>query len=141
MIGLSHVQAFCASAAMLSSAEALKDLLADMTRRMGFTYFALVHHIELTNAGHRINLVEYPPEWIECFEARRLYACDPIHRASQRTSVGFIWSASMVAPGTPARPKSIASSGTIPGKPLSWSCQPVRSRPSRRSARADSNGF
>ena len=58
MIGLSHVQAFCASAAMLSSAEALKDLLADMTRRMGFTYFALVHHIELTNAGHRINLVD-----------------------------------------------------------------------------------
>lgn len=92
MIGLSHVQAFCASAAMLPSADVLRDLLAEMTRRMGFTYFALVHHVELTNAGHRINLVDYPPDWVECFEARRLYACDPIHRASQRTNVGFTWS-------------------------------------------------
>ena len=91
MIGLSHVQAFCASAAMLPSADALKELLAETTRRMGFSYFALVHHVDL-GATDRINLVDYPPDWVECFEARRLYACDPIHRASLRTSVGFAWS-------------------------------------------------
>jgi LuxR family quorum-sensing system transcriptional regulator CciR len=59
---------------------------------MGFAHFALVHHVDtVASETGAIRLVDYPRSWMEIFEERRLYAADPIHRASQQTSVGFAW--------------------------------------------------
>lgn len=66
--------------------------MQDITARMGFRHFALVHHINVSVPGSpTIRLVDYPGDWVEIFEERKLYASDPIHRASQRTAVGFEW--------------------------------------------------
>lgn len=66
--------------------------MQDITARMGFRHFALVHHINVSMPGSpTIRLVDYPSDWVEIFEERKLYASDPIHRASQRTAVGFEW--------------------------------------------------
>lgn len=93
MIGLGQVQEFCAVAATIEDSRALAGLMAEITREMGFRYFALVHHIDLKPAVSSVHIVDYPPEWVERFQARRLYASDPIHRASHRTNIGFAWSA------------------------------------------------
>ena len=93
MIGLRQVQDFCAVAAAIGDSAALADLMAEVTRAMGFRHFALVHHVDLKSAVGSIHMVDYPPDWVERFQARRLYASDPIHRASHRTHVGFAWSA------------------------------------------------
>ncbi|WP_333885271.1 LuxR family transcriptional regulator [Sphingobium yanoikuyae] len=93
MIGLGQVQDFCAVAATIKDSRALAGLMAEITREMGFRYFALVHHIDIKPAVSSVHIVDYPPDWVERFQARRLYASDPIHRASHRTNVGFAWSA------------------------------------------------
>ena len=93
MIGLGQVQDFCAVAETIKDSRALASLMAEITHEMGFRYFALVHHIDLKSAVSSVHIVDYPPEWVERFQARRLYASDPIHRASHRTNIGFAWSA------------------------------------------------
>jgi len=70
----------------------LAMLMPDVTRAMGFRHFALVHHVNLQPGSNGIHIVDYPEEWVDRFQTRRLYASDPIHRASSRTAVGFTWS-------------------------------------------------
>jgi LuxR family quorum-sensing system transcriptional regulator CciR len=66
--------------------------MQDITDRMGFRHFALVHHVDVREPGSpMIRLVDYPGDWMTIFEERKLYASDPIHRASQRTAIGFQW--------------------------------------------------
>src|SRR3546814_7465361 len=48
--------------------------------------------VDLKPAVRSVHIVDYPQDWVERFQARRLYASDPIHRASHRTNVGFAWS-------------------------------------------------
>ena len=93
MIGLGQVQDFCAVAGAIKDAAALSDLMAEITKAMGFRHYALVHHVDLKPAVRSVHIVDYPQDWVERFQARRLYASDPIHRASHRTNVGFAWSA------------------------------------------------
>lgn len=67
--------------------------LGDVTRSMGFTYFALTHHVDGQDTGHpSIRLHNYPAAWVEVFDREGLGVRDPMHRASQRTCVGFRWS-------------------------------------------------
>lgn len=91
-IRLAEVRSFCDSVSAAKSPDALYDLMQDITSRMGFAHFALVHHVDTVapDTG-TIRLVDYPRSWMDIFEERRLYAADPIHRASQQTSVGFAW--------------------------------------------------
>ncbi len=91
-VGLADVQDFCGAAASARSPEMLFGVVQEITARMGFSHFALVHHIDMVAPdGAPIRLIDYPRTWIEIFEERRLYAADPIHRASRLTSVGFAW--------------------------------------------------
>ncbi|WP_052028240.1 autoinducer binding domain-containing protein [Sphingobium sp. C100] len=93
MITLAEVQAFCAVARAASTSHALLQAVEEITAAMGFRYFALVHHIDLLNpAGTAVRLVNYPRDWVDAFEEGRLYAADPIHRASHSTTIGFAWS-------------------------------------------------
>ncbi|WP_448662539.1 helix-turn-helix transcriptional regulator [Sphingomonas sp. CJ20] len=76
---------------MISVAE-LMEAIAYTCTTMRVPYFALTHHVDFrreANAGIRLH--NYPEYWEEWFDARGLGRSDPIHRASQRVSMGFAW--------------------------------------------------
>ena len=71
----------------------LADLLDELTREMGFAYFALTHHVDIRhNPDRAIRLLNYPGEWVEYYDAHSLGASDPVHRASHVTNLAFAWS-------------------------------------------------
>src|SRR3954463_12509074 len=71
----------------------LREALAEVSREMGFSYFALTHHLDMRHAPQpAIRLHNYPGGWEDYFEDRQLGRSDPVHRASQLTTIGFAWS-------------------------------------------------
>jgi LuxR family transcriptional regulator, quorum-sensing system regulator CciR len=71
----------------------LADVLSVVARELGFSYFALTHHVDIRRAPQpAIRLHNYPEEWAEYYDDNRLGLSDPVHRASHLTSVGFAWS-------------------------------------------------
>ncbi|HEX8238263.1 MAG TPA: LuxR family transcriptional regulator [Allosphingosinicella sp.] len=71
----------------------LETALAEVTTDMGFAYFALTHHVDMRHASRpAIRLHNYPGGWEDYFEEQRLGRSDPVHRASQLTTIGFAWS-------------------------------------------------
>jgi LuxR family quorum-sensing system transcriptional regulator CciR len=70
----------------------LRRILEDVTRELGFRYFALLHHASLrTSSGPLIRLDNYPRDWEGELVRRDLAADDPVHHASVRTNIGFAW--------------------------------------------------
>jgi LuxR family quorum-sensing system transcriptional regulator CciR len=97
---LADLQRFIDESRQVKTPAALENLLADVTREMGFEYYALIHHVDLSgynNAlshmaeGNLVALSNYPPAWIEAYINRNIVADDPVLLASHRTSVGFKW--------------------------------------------------
>jgi len=75
-----------------SSIAELDTMLAEMTARMGYDFYALTHHVDWERSpSGALRLHNYPPQWAEYFERNGLGTVDPVHRASQRTAVGFAW--------------------------------------------------
>lgn len=72
---------------------ALYEQLLRTTRDLGFSQFAMGHHVDLVGppAG-AIRLTNYDPFWVERSLAERFFVDDPIHHASTRIPVGFLWS-------------------------------------------------
>lgn len=88
-----RVDAFVRDLGQANSEAELAELLAEIGREMGFSYFALTHHVDIRRAPHpAIRLDNYPSDWVEYFDEAKLGASDPVHRASHLTSVGFPWS-------------------------------------------------
>jgi LuxR family quorum-sensing system transcriptional regulator CciR len=88
-----RIDAFVRDAAKAESEAELCDLLGEISREMGFAYFALTHHVDIRQAPRpAIRLANYPDDWVEYFDGNKLGASDPVHRASHRTNVGFSWS-------------------------------------------------
>jgi LuxR family quorum-sensing system transcriptional regulator CciR len=83
---------FVERAKTVQSHDELASLLEEATLAMGFSYFALVHHVDLKRASPATMRIEnYPPEWVGYFLEHRLFAEDPIHRACLVSRVGFSW--------------------------------------------------
>ncbi len=71
----------------------LRRLLDETARELGFRYFALLHHASLRcGSGAAIRIDNYPEEWEHELLTGDLVADDPVHHASMRTNVGFLWS-------------------------------------------------
>jgi LuxR family transcriptional regulator, quorum-sensing system regulator CciR len=88
-----RVNAFVRDLSEATSEAELLELLTEICGEMGFSYFALTHHVDIMQAPRpAIRLDNYPREWVEYFDAERLGVSDPVHRASHVTSVGFAWS-------------------------------------------------
>lgn len=88
-----RLDAFVRDAGEVATPGELAELLEEISREMGFAYFALAHHVDIREAaGTAIRLANYPPEWVSYFDDNRLGPSDPVHRASHLTSVGFPWS-------------------------------------------------
>lgn len=77
-----------------ASADDLNAAMVNATQEMGFQNFALTHHVD----GHTIlgssaiRLHNYPQAWVEHYDRQSLVFCDPVHRASHLTNLGFEWS-------------------------------------------------
>jgi LuxR family quorum-sensing system transcriptional regulator CciR len=95
----SRVDAFVRDVRELETEEALGGALADVSRDLGFRYFALTHHVDVRRSSAAIRIHNYPDGWAEWFDEQSLGLTDPVHRASNVTSVGFSWSrlADMIA--------------------------------------------
>ncbi len=77
----------------LTCPEELAGLLEEIAEALGFRYFALTHHVDLPRAPQpAVRIHNYPPGWAGYFDENGLGPIDPVHRASQLTSVGFTWS-------------------------------------------------
>lgn len=88
-----RVDAFVTDVNAITSEAELAEALALICREMGFSYFALTHHVDIRHAPQpAIRLHNYPTGWEEYFDAQNLGPSDPVHRASQLTTVGFPWS-------------------------------------------------
>ena len=79
-------------ASRCASPEDLGRLLHEVTRELGFEYFALLHHRRVLSGSDRfIRLDNYPQGWTEELLTRHDVAADPVHLASLRTNAGFGW--------------------------------------------------
>jgi LuxR family transcriptional regulator, quorum-sensing system regulator CciR len=88
-----QAEAFLRDVSATTSEVELSDALSVVTRELGFTYFALSHHVDVRRAPQpAIRLLNYPEEWIQYYDDNSLGISDPVHRASHVTSVGFAWS-------------------------------------------------
>ena len=88
----SRVDAFVRDVRELEREDALESALADLSRDLGFRYFALTHHVDVRRSGSAIRIHNYPDGWANWFDEQSLGGTDPVHRASNITSVGFAWS-------------------------------------------------
>ncbi|MEO0031799.1 MAG: hypothetical protein RIS94_1557 [Pseudomonadota bacterium] len=71
----------------------LDTALSEITRLLGFPYFALTHHVDLAQSNnHVIRLHNYPDHWALDYDSQALGLVDPVHRASYMTAIGFRWS-------------------------------------------------
>jgi LuxR family quorum-sensing system transcriptional regulator CciR len=87
-----RVNSFVSDLRCIENETDLAAALDEITRDLGFRYFALTHHTDVRRTSHAIRLHNYPEGWADWFDARQLGPTDPVHRASHLTSVGFAWS-------------------------------------------------
>ncbi|WP_197524427.1 helix-turn-helix transcriptional regulator [Novosphingobium resinovorum] len=75
------------------SLELLAGNVAIATTQMGFTHYAITHHVDGPARRMRaIRLNNYPPAWVEHYDRHHLYTLDPVHRLSHLINEGFVWS-------------------------------------------------
>lgn len=87
-----RVDAFISEVRRLTSEEALAAALGAVAQDLGFRYFALTHHVDVRQSSAAIRMHNYPSDWADWFDSQGLGGTDPVHRASNMTSVGFPWS-------------------------------------------------
>jgi LuxR family quorum-sensing system transcriptional regulator CciR len=87
-----RVEAFVRDVRELTTESELAEAIGAVTADLGFRYFALTHHVDVRKSNGAIRLHNYPAEWAEWFDEHGLSGSDPVHRASNLTSVGFAWS-------------------------------------------------
>lgn len=100
MSQLTDVHTFIELSRLARTPAELDRLILDITREMGFDYYALIHHVDLSahstdlqhmKRGELVALWNYPERWVEIYHERNIVANDPVLIASQRTNVGFVW--------------------------------------------------
>lgn len=88
-----ELQDFVRECNVAASEQQLFDLLDLATRRLGFEQFAMGHHVDLAGPpADAMRLTTYHADWIEIAVGKRFFVDDPIHAASTKTAVGFLWS-------------------------------------------------
>jgi LuxR family quorum-sensing system transcriptional regulator CciR len=88
-----RAEAFLRDVCETSTEVELAEALTVVTRELGFSYFALTHHVDIRRAPQpAIRLHNYPDDWVQYYDDNSLGVSDPVHRASHVTSVGFAWS-------------------------------------------------
>ena len=64
-----RAEAFLRDVSETNTETELGDALAVVTRELGFTYFALTHHVDIRRALQpAIRLHNYPGDWVEYYD-------------------------------------------------------------------------
>ena len=87
-----RVDAFVRDVRGLTTEDELAQALAEIVEELGFRYFALTHHVDVRRTSTAIRIHNYPEGWAQWFDEQSLGSSDPVHRASNVTSIGFPWS-------------------------------------------------
>lgn len=86
------VQAFVQEANRVTDMQSLRGLLEDTVKTLGFDYFALLHHVDLSRrSSDYIKLIQYPQAWKEQSFSHQYYSDDPILAVSQKSVTPFLW--------------------------------------------------
>jgi LuxR family quorum-sensing system transcriptional regulator CciR len=86
------VQNFVVNAKSLSDMAGLRAAIETSCRELGFHYFAIVHHIRFGRPSRdKVRLSNYPVEWLARLREHENFR-EPVLRAAERTSTGFLWS-------------------------------------------------
>lgn len=88
----SRVDAFVRDVRNLKTEDELAQAIGEVASDLGFRFFALTHHVDVRKSSEAVRLHNYPSGWAEWFDDQNLGGADPVHRASNLTSVGFAWS-------------------------------------------------
>jgi LuxR family transcriptional regulator, quorum-sensing system regulator CciR len=86
------VRAFFADYRHYREIAELHQALDDVTKALGFCYFALLHHAHPAQSNTLlVHLHNYPPDWASRYAEEQLYRYDPVLEACSRTNIGFSW--------------------------------------------------
>lgn len=73
--------------------EDLKQVTESAVKALGFDYFAILHHLDLSYEGDGlVRFGNYPDGFRETVRVKRYVSDDPVLIASQRVAHGFLWS-------------------------------------------------
>ena len=86
------VQEFIADCDRIQDMKTLRGAIENSCRELGFNYFALVHHIRFGRPStDKVRLSNYPVEWLAKLREDETFS-EPVLRAAERASTGFLWS-------------------------------------------------
>lgn len=110
------VQTFVREANRVSNLGSLRSLLEDTVESLGFDYFALLHHVDLSRRSNDfVRLVHYPQAWKEKSVGQEYYSDDPILAVAQKSVTPFLWTdVPRLMPLTP-RQEEILQSAQLSG--------------------------
>ena len=90
---VTDVQEFVREANRLSDLKELEVLLSGTVRKLGFDYFALVHHVNIYQTKKKVvHLFDFPKAWTELVDKKGYFSDDPVLVACQKSGAPFIWS-------------------------------------------------
>jgi LuxR family transcriptional regulator, quorum-sensing system regulator CciR len=70
----------------------MRILFEHLSAAVGSDFYALHQHpVSASRYSQDLRIHNYPPEWEECYDRRRLGLADPVHRASHLMACGFLW--------------------------------------------------
>jgi LuxR family quorum-sensing system transcriptional regulator CciR len=93
MMELLDFKAMIAGFLEVRDESALHEHLDRCAVQLGFKQFAMGHHVDLTGPPQdAIRITNYNASWIERSLGEGYFVQDPIHLASTRTAMGFLWS-------------------------------------------------
>jgi LuxR family transcriptional regulator, quorum-sensing system regulator CciR len=86
------VNEFVSAAKAAESMRDLRELINLSSSELGFDYFAIVHHIRFGRPSKdKVRLSNYPLEWLALLRQDEHFQ-EPILKAAERASTGFLWS-------------------------------------------------
>jgi LuxR family quorum-sensing system transcriptional regulator CciR len=87
-----RVQNFVDRAKRASELAEVDDLLREITRELGFDYFALLHALR-PNAtpADTVHLTNYPGNWVDQVQERAYWVDDPVFAVCELADAGFEW--------------------------------------------------
>ena len=86
------VQEFVESCSRIDTMADLRLAIENNCRALGFNFFAVVHHIRFGRPStDKVRLSNYPLEWLAKLRENEQFQ-EPVLKAAERTSSGFLWS-------------------------------------------------
>lgn len=90
--GFEIVRDFVDASAGIEDMATLREAVQNSSRELGFDFFAIIHHIRFGRpSSDKVRLTNYPLDWIAKLREQEDFQ-EPVLKAAERTSSGFLWS-------------------------------------------------